>query len=262
MKQHYTTLGLQEGASQDEIQAAYKRLSKELDPANNDNQDFFVEEYQKLQDAHKALRQSSILKNSDSSSGAVRSNRDASSAGASPSDPSGSFTVTISPEKIEELKNKTIGLNSEQSKQYKGVGGWLLLLCCVLTIFSPLGTLANLIASYEESALYFDVFPGIKKVIYIDTFLSILLMIKSVRAGIALWSVKPGAVKTAKNYFLIFTGYCIVVFFLPFTAGLPSEANDVMLLEGFFELIKSSVFFGIWYSYLNVSKRVKATYIQ
>ena len=61
MKQHYTTLGLQEGASQDEIQAAYKRLSKELDPANNDNQEFFKEEYKKLQQAYKALSASSIL---------------------------------------------------------------------------------------------------------------------------------------------------------------------------------------------------------
>ena len=45
MKQHYTTLGLQEGASQEEIEGAYKRLSKELDPANNDNQEFFIEEF-------------------------------------------------------------------------------------------------------------------------------------------------------------------------------------------------------------------------
>ena len=61
MKQHYTTLGLQEGASQEEIQAAYKRLSKELDPANNNNQEFFIEEYKKLQQAYKALSTSSIL---------------------------------------------------------------------------------------------------------------------------------------------------------------------------------------------------------
>ena len=61
MKQHYTTLGLQEGASQEEIEAAYKRLSKELDPANNDNQEFFIEEYKKLQQAYKALSASSIL---------------------------------------------------------------------------------------------------------------------------------------------------------------------------------------------------------
>ena len=61
MKQHYKTLGLQEGASQEEIEGAYKRLSKELDPANNDNQEFFKEEYKKLQQAYKALSASSIL---------------------------------------------------------------------------------------------------------------------------------------------------------------------------------------------------------
>jgi len=113
MKHHLETLGLQEGASQEQIQEAYHRLSKELNPANNDNQEFFVEEYQKLQDAYKALNQSSILKNSDSSSGAVKSNRDATPAGASSSAPSGSFTVTISPEKIEELKSKAQEANDK-----------------------------------------------------------------------------------------------------------------------------------------------------
>ena len=41
MKKHYYILGLKEGASQEEIQEAYERLSKELDPANNNNQEFF-----------------------------------------------------------------------------------------------------------------------------------------------------------------------------------------------------------------------------
>ena len=118
MKHHFDTLGLQEDASQEQIQEAYHRLSKELNPANNDNQDFFVEEYQKLQEAYKALNQSSILKNSDSSSGTVRSNRDATPAGASSSAPSGSFTVTISPEKIEELKNKAQEVNDKPPKSY------------------------------------------------------------------------------------------------------------------------------------------------
>ena len=61
MKKHYQTLGLNEGASQKEIQTAYDRLSKELDPKNNDNQEFFVEEYKKVQEAYKALSDSSIL---------------------------------------------------------------------------------------------------------------------------------------------------------------------------------------------------------
>ena len=118
MKHHFDALGLQEGATHEEVQEAYDRLSKELNPTNNDNQDFFVEEYQKLQEAYKALNQSSILKNSDSSSGTVRSNRDATPAGVSPSDPSGSFTVTISPEKIEELKNKAQEVNDKPPKSY------------------------------------------------------------------------------------------------------------------------------------------------
>ena len=61
MKNYYKTLGLKEGASQEEIQSAFERLSKELNPKNNDNQEFFVEEYKKVQEAYKALRNSSIL---------------------------------------------------------------------------------------------------------------------------------------------------------------------------------------------------------
>ena len=60
MKKHYIILGLKEGASQEEIQTAYERLSKELDPKNNNDQEFFVEEYQKVQEAYEALRNASI----------------------------------------------------------------------------------------------------------------------------------------------------------------------------------------------------------
>ena len=86
MKHYFDNLGLTEGASQKQIQEAYDRLSKELNPSNNDNQEFFIEEYQKVQEAYKALNQSSILKNSDTSAGAVKSNRDTTPAGASSSE--------------------------------------------------------------------------------------------------------------------------------------------------------------------------------
>jgi vacuolar-type H+-ATPase subunit H len=61
LKEYFETLNLKEGASQEEIQAAYDKLSKELDPANNNNQEFFKEEYDKVQEAYKALSNSSIL---------------------------------------------------------------------------------------------------------------------------------------------------------------------------------------------------------
>lgn len=61
MKEYFKILGLQEGASKEEIQKAYKKLSKELDPKNNDNQDFFIEESEKLDEAYGRLMNSSIL---------------------------------------------------------------------------------------------------------------------------------------------------------------------------------------------------------
>ena len=103
MKNYYKILGIEEGASQEEIQAAYERLSTELNPSNNDIQEFFKEEYEKVQKAYQALNQSSILKNSDASKTSLSSKKQEDS---SPSNSSRSFTVTISPEKIEELKNK------------------------------------------------------------------------------------------------------------------------------------------------------------
>ena len=61
MNHHFDTLGLQQGATQEEIQEAYDRLSKELNPVKNDNQEFFKEEYKKLQQAYEALSNSRLL---------------------------------------------------------------------------------------------------------------------------------------------------------------------------------------------------------
>lgn len=65
MKNYYKILGLNPGASKEDIERKYKKLSKEYDPKNNDNQDFFKEEYNKIQDAYNALTNNSILTNSD-----------------------------------------------------------------------------------------------------------------------------------------------------------------------------------------------------
>ena len=55
MINYYKILGLENGASLSDIEASYNKLSKELDPENNDNQEFFVEEFALLQEAYKAL---------------------------------------------------------------------------------------------------------------------------------------------------------------------------------------------------------------
>ena len=146
MKNHYEILGLQEGASQEEIQNSYERLSKELDPSNNDNQDFFKEEFRLLNEAYNALSQGSILKNSDSYKPSVASiKNDSSSISSNSSD---SFTVTISKEKIEQLKNRE--QTTEQIVSVaKGLkilsilsmigSGFFILIFLAMIIFSGLG---------------------------------------------------------------------------------------------------------------------------
>tara|TARA_X000000950_G_C13798124_1_gene612325 strand:+ start:105 stop:647 length:543 start_codon:yes stop_codon:yes gene_type:complete len=68
MKKYYEILGLEEGASKEEIDRRYKQLSEELNPKNNDNQDFFKEEYAKVQEAYKILIKEALLTKNNANS--------------------------------------------------------------------------------------------------------------------------------------------------------------------------------------------------
>jgi len=150
---------------------------------------------------------------------------------------------------------------TKQFEKLNGVKGWLLLLCLILTIFSPLATLFNLTRAHTSLFPLFDDYPSVQNLFYIDSLISLVVMVFSIRAGNALWNIKPRAVEIAKNYLFIFLGYTVFASFLPFIIGLPSQFNnDLMINELIKGSIKSFIFFGIWYSYLNFSKRVKATY--
>lgn len=61
MKKYYEILGLKQGATKQDIKKAFNKLSKDLDPKKNDNQDFFIEETKKLKEAYDKLMNSSIL---------------------------------------------------------------------------------------------------------------------------------------------------------------------------------------------------------
>ena len=145
-------------------------------------------------------------------------------------------------------------------KTYNQVGGWLLFLCIVLVIISPLRTIFNLFVSYSILESLLEKYPGMLMILIVDVFLSTIVMILSVRAGLLLWKIAANAVRNAKNYFLIFLGYSLIASFLPYIAGLPSSYNEAMLPETIKGIIQSLIFFGIWYSYLNVSVRVSETY--
>ena len=68
MKKYYQILGLQEGASQQEITQAFERLNETLDPANNDNLDFFKEEHAAVVNAFNELKKTFKTKPTEPSS--------------------------------------------------------------------------------------------------------------------------------------------------------------------------------------------------
>lgn len=148
----------------------------------------------------------------------------------------------------------------ESSEKYRKVGGWLYLLCFALIIGSPARTIYNFVTTYNETSFAFDLIPALAVLFYVDLILSTVLMVLSVRAGIVLWFIRPNALRIAKNYFLYFLGYSVIAVFLPFTLGFSAEENRAMIPEAVKSSIQAFVFFGIWFTYLNVSERVKDTY--
>jgi len=144
--------------------------------------------------------------------------------------------------------------------KYKGVGGWLLLFCVILTIVSPLLNMILLIKSTDEMKTVCDKFPGLQQTFAIAAVLTVGLMVFSIYAGMALWTQRLGAVGIAKTYLQVFLGAAILGIFLPVIAGLPPELCSQLIREGFRQAFGPYLFYCIWNSYLNKSKRVKATY--
>ncbi len=62
MKKYFEALELNENASIAEIEDAYKRLSVEYNPKNNNNEEFFVEQFNKVKEAYEILNKNNLDK--------------------------------------------------------------------------------------------------------------------------------------------------------------------------------------------------------
>lgn len=156
---------------------------------------------------------------------------------------------------------KGFGKRSENIDEgYRGVSGWLLLFCLSLTVFGPVISICSTVVYYSQFYQYFDPFPGLFFITVIDIILTVVLMSFSIYAGVKLWRVRQGAVQTAKKYLFCFLAYQVVAAVLPFMAGLPAAANNAMIAEVAKDIFRGIIYFVIWYSYLNTSQRVRATY--
>ena len=145
-------------------------------------------------------------------------------------------------------------------QRYDRVGGWLLLLCILLTILGPLATVYSLTAGYSQLESLFDATPGLRTFYNMNFVLNVGLGLFSLWAGFSLWVRLDGAVERAKKYLYARLGYLAILYFLPTMSGLPEEMSAQIQSDIASVSIFSVFYVGVWYMYLTKSKRVRGTY--
>jgi hypothetical protein len=140
----------------------------------------------------------------------------------------------------------------------QAVVGWLLVLCLLLTIV------------YPAMSLYYIVWRIIPHLISASASVQILLLsvyvvlftvlaVYSFMAGTKLWLVKPRAVEFARRYLLVYLIANIGYFIFWMLLVRPTQAISVAAMA-WYHVVSPLPFTTLWYSYLEHSKRVRATY--
>jgi Protein of unknown function (DUF2569) len=138
----------------------------------------------------------------------------------------------------------------EVEPKYIGVKGLLLFCCLDLAIFYPLYLIIGLVNDITYINAHPDQFRYTSgaRVFIISIVIGFICF--SVYAGIALWIVKPDAVKIATTYLMILFTFCLVV----------SLGDLVLTVQINLPYLTRALTAFAWYLYLNDSERVKATY--
>lgn len=143
-----------------------------------------------------------------------------------------------------------------------GIGGWLLLFCMSLTLFSPLLSLGQMSNAWRASSPAFGSFPAFKDALIWENFCTTILGIYGIIVGCKIWSGNPRGRDLAQRYLNV----SLVTYFgteaitLALMTSLPSELLSEAI-DGFFKGgIGQFVRFTIWWLYFKKSKRVRNTY--
>jgi hypothetical protein len=143
--------------------------------------------------------------------------------------------------------------------QDQGVGGWLTLFILSLTVFSPILTIINLSKEYDQFAPQAASSSLVLGGLIFDFVVSVALMSFGIYAGIGLYRVKPNAVRIAKKYLISYFLY-VVLMILLLILGQAGKPQAEQVSSDMLSQIRAVFYVLIWYSYLEKSKRVAATY--
>jgi hypothetical protein len=164
------------------------------------------------------------------------------------------------------LTNFPNPINLEKKAAPRGVRGWLLLLCLLLTILIPGSYLYEIISIfYLINSPFNQIILLVSKnlLLYHMVIIGIMgfLAAFSFFAGLQLWEVKSGAVKIVK-IFLIIQLFMVVIIavlqsFMTFPFG-GTENNFTVIIKTIIPSLLQAI---LWFSYLSYSGRVHNTFI-
>lgn len=140
-----------------------------------------------------------------------------------------------------------------------GVGGWLLVLCAMLTVVGPLISIWIVGEQFDASVPRYATSRGAQWAMIATVAATTCSVLYGIYAGIALWTIRPKAVTTARR--ALGLGLVVDVATTTISTSLDRAASAG---DGFYDVLwnlaPSLVFFTLCIGFLNRSRRVEATY--
>ena len=137
------------------------------------------------------------------------------------------------------------------------VRGWLKLFVVVKLYITPVWFVLTCILACIGFGTLAEDHPAVVLVGIVQLAVGGFLVWKWIQIAQHLRSVQPGAVRETKTWLKLSLGW---VFFSILLGHLSGMDVETLLLADIKAGVGSLIGFAIWYSYFNVSKRVKATY--
>lgn len=138
------------------------------------------------------------------------------------------------------------------------VSGWLLVLCLMLTFVYPATSFYSVFSHTIPKMIDVQISArGAMLSAYFVLFIALGAL--SFVAGLRLWLIKPGAVSFARRFLLASLFGNIAYFVLWILIVRPSHAASFAEM-GWYHVVAPLPSVVLWYSYLEHSKRVRATY--